>query len=163
MPLEIRPAYDELDKVRTLFTEYTAMLGLDLAFQNYKDEFDGLPGSYGMPRGRLYIADYGGELAGCVALRPHGENDCEMKRLFVRPQFRGLQIGKALAEKIIIDARDIGYNYMVLDTIPSLESAIRLYKGLGFYETEPYCFNPVEGALFLRLDLQAQNAHGKGI
>lgn len=153
MALRIMPAYHELDKVRTLFGEYTAMLGLDLGFQNYEEELKNLPGKYNIPRGRLYIADYNDELAGCVALRPFKEDACEMKRLFVRPQFRGHKIGKALVERIIADAKDIGYQHMVLDTVPTLKSAIHMYKGLGFYEIEPYCFNPVEGALFLQLDL----------
>lgn len=153
MPVEIMLAYHDIEKVRALFGEYTSTLGVDLGFQNYDDELRKLPGDYALPHGRLYIANYDGQLAGCIAFRPFGNDCCEMKRLFVRPTFRGKKIGKALAEKIITDAKGMGYRAMLLDTLASLSSSTALYKTLGFYETEPYRFNPLPSALYLRLDL----------
>lgn len=153
MSLRIESAYDKLDNIKELFNEYAAMLNLDLSFQDYEHELASLPRRYDMPNGRLYIALFDDKLAGCIGLRPLREDWCEMKRLFVRPQFRGKKVGRILVEKIIADAKSIGYKHMVLDTIPALENAVNLYKNIGFHETEPYCYNSVEGALFLRLDL----------
>lgn len=153
MPVGIKLAYDDIDMIKLLFGEYTSMLGVDLGFQNYDDELQNLPGGYALPHGRLYIAHYDDQLAGCIALRPIDNNCCEMKRLFVRPTFRGQGIGKALAEKVISDAKEMEYQAMLLDTITSLSSSIALYKKLGFYEIEPYRFNPLPNALFLRVQL----------
>lgn len=153
MPIEIKLAYHDIDNVRLLFGEYTAMLGVDLGFQNYDDELHKLPGDYALPHGRLYIANYDDQLAGCIALRPFDNNCCEMKRLFVRPTFRGKRIGKTLAEKVISDAKEMEYQALLLDTLSSLSSSIALYKKLGFYETGPYRFNPLPNVLFLRLGL----------
>lgn len=154
MPPELKPAYGDLDEVRRLFEEYAAMLGVDLAFQKYAEELRTLPGAYALPRGRLYLAYDGGRPAGCIALRPLEGGNCEMKRLFVRPAFRGRGIGRALAERVIADARELGYNAMLLDTLVSLPAAAALYQTLGFTQTGPYRFNPQPDALFLRLMLR---------
>ncbi len=153
MPLEIKLAYQDIDKVKLLFGEYTSMLGFDLRFQHYDEELQKLPADYALPRGRLYIANYDNQLAGCIALRPFDNNCCEMKRLFVRPEFRGKRIGKALVEQVISDAKETKYQAMLLDTLTSLAASVALYKRLGFYEIEPYRFNPLPNALFLRLAL----------
>ena len=153
MPLEINLAYNDLDKIRLLFREYTSMLGVDLRFQNYDNEFQNLPADYALPRGRLYLANYDNQLAGCIALRPFDNHCCEMKRLFVRPEFRGKRIGNALAERVISDAKEMRYQAMLLDTLTSLSASNVLYKKLGFYEIPPYRFNPLPDALFLKLKL----------
>lgn len=155
MANEIRLAYSDIDTIRTLFREYAATLGVDLGFQNFDKELEGLPGEYALPRGRLYLALYAGQPAGCVALRPRGEKSCEMKRLFVKPDYRGLRIGRALAERAITEARAMRYEYIVLDTLAQLERSMVLYDKLGFKETKPYYDNPHPEAQFLRLDLTA--------
>jgi len=151
--IQIQPAYNRLDLIRELFTEYTDMLGIDLTFQGFDEEIHTLPGKYALPKGRLYIAVCDDDLAGCIALRPLDEKCCEMKRLFVRPQFRGLKIGKLLIDTIIAEAKNMQYEYMVLDSLSSLEKAVSIYKSMGFCETEPYYNNPIPGAVYLRLDL----------
>lgn len=152
--LKIEAAYDRLDEIRTLFREYQTTMKLDLCFQNFEDELAALPGKYSPPRGRLYIAVWNGAAAGCIALRPFGD-DCEMKRLYVRERFRGLKIGAALAEKIIAEAKTGGYGRMVLDTYAgTMREAVALYRKLGFRETEPYYNNPGGDALFLELELR---------
>lgn len=153
MFVQIQPAYNRLDLIRELFTEYTDMLGIDLTFQGFDEEIHTLPGKYALPKGRLYIAVCDDDLAGCIALRPLDEKCCEMKRLFVRPQFRGLKIGRLLIDTIIAEAKNMQYEYMVLDSLPSLEKAVSIYKSMGFRETEPYYNNPISGAVYLRLDL----------
>lgn len=142
-----------LSQIRDIFNEYQSYLNIDLSFQDYEQELLLLPGEYAYPKGRLYLAFIGENPAGCIALRPLKGNRCEMKRLYVNPEFRGKNIGKMLANKIIEDARLIGYSYMLLDTLPSMTSAIKLYKSLGFYEIASYRFNPIEGAMYMKLDL----------
>lgn len=154
MSLKIIAAYDDLENIKTLFTEYTNMLGVDLAFQGFEEELKGLPGKYSLPKGRLFTAYYDNKLAGCIALRPFGENGCEMKRLFVRPEFRKCHIGEILVDKIIEDAKNIGYDYMVLDTLTTLTGAVNLYRKKGFIEIEPYYENPLENVLYFKLDLK---------
>jgi len=152
MKVSVKPAYDQIDNVKVLFAEYTQMLGVNLNFQNYKQELDQLPGKYALPDGRLYIAWVEDTAAGCIALRRINDQACEMKRLYVRPEFRGFKIGQMLADQVIADARQLKYDYMLLDTLKKLESAVTLYKKLGFYEIEPYYVNPLEDVVYMRLD-----------
>ena len=145
---------DEIDAARQLFREYEAWLGLDLCFQNFEKELAELPGAYAAPTGRLLLAFENDRLAGCVALRKLSDGVCEMKRLFLRPQFHGKGRGRELAERIINEARDAGYKRMRLDTLPEqMGKAIALYRSLGLKEIEPYYPNPVAGALFMELAL----------
>ena len=144
---------EQFDAVRALFSEYAAYLGFDLGFQGFEDELAGFPGDYAPPGGRLLLATWDDAPAGCVALRPIASADCEMKRLFIRSQFRGRRIGLALANRIISEARAVGYSRMMLDTVPALKEAIGLYRSLGFVEIAPYRYNPIEGATYWALDL----------
>jgi putative acetyltransferase len=146
---------EQISQARELFLEYSDSLGIDLCFQNFEKELADLPGSYALPDGRLLLLSHDDRLAGCVCLRRIGDGTCEMKRLYVRPEFRGLGLGKALTLKIIEEAREIGYAQMRLDTLPPImDDAIRLYRSLGFSEIAPYYDNPVEGALFMELVLR---------
>ena len=146
----IRPAsLADLDEIRVMLREYAAWLEVDLCFQNFEEELAGLPGDYAPPRGRLLFA----EGAGCIALRPIEQEICEMKRLYVVPEYRGSGLGRRLALAIIEEARGIGYRNMRLDTMPKMDGAQRLYASLGFRDIAPYRYNPEPGARFLELTL----------
>ncbi len=145
----------DVNTARTLFIEYSEGLGLDLCFQNFEKELAELPGGYAPPEGRLLLAVSGKQITGCVGLRKIGDRTCEMKRLYVRPEFRGHGIGRTMALKLIEEARTLGYERMRLDTLPAqMSEAIKMYRSLGFREIEPYYHNPVKGAMFMELTLK---------
>ena len=143
-----------VEKAKELIREYAQSLEFDLGFQDFDKEMENFPEQYAFPRGCLYIALDSNQLIGCVALRELGQSICEMKRLYVKPYYRGQKVGKLLAEVVIKAARDMGYNYMRLDTIPSMKQANMLYKALGFKKIAPYRFNPIEDATFFELNLK---------
>jgi GNAT superfamily N-acetyltransferase len=141
-------------QARELFQEYAQSLGVNLCFQNFEQELAGLPGHYAPPDGRLLLAEYDGQLAGCVALHKWEDGVCEMKRLYLRPSFRGKGLGRAIAENIIVEARGIGYRRMRLDTIePLMKDAVEMYRKLGFREIAPYRPNPIAGAMYMEFQL----------
>lgn len=145
---------NDIEEARALFKEYEASLGISLCFQNFEQELADLPGDYAPPRGRLLLAREDDQLLGCIALRPVGPTACEMKRLFVRPEFRTRRLGRVLVEAIIEEARKIGYTHMRLDTMPGrMDRAIALYRALGFVEIPPYYSTPVDTTTFMELDL----------
>jgi putative acetyltransferase len=157
-PVTIRTVTEagDMQKVRVLIGEYAGSLSFDLSFQNFPRELADLPGPYGPPSGCLLLAEVDDEPAGCVALKKLTDGACEMKRLFIRNQHRGSGLGRALALQIIREAQRLGYTSLRLDTVPSvMDSAIGLYRSLGFRNIPPYCFNPVPGALFMELRLSA--------
>ena len=144
----------QLLEARELFLEYAQSLGFSLCFQSFDQELAGLPGKYAPPEGRLLLADYQGQLAGCVAMRKLESDICEMKRLYLRPKFRGKGLGRILAEAIIAEAHQIGYRRMRLDTVgPVMQDAVAMYRKLGFREIAPYRANPMAGTLYLELTL----------
>ena len=144
----------QIAQARELFLEYAQSLGFSLCFQNFDKELAGLPGGYAPPEGRLLLAEYEGQLAGCVALHTLEPGICEMKRLYLRPQFRGKGLGRALADHIIAEARQIGYQRIRLDTVePAMKDAVAMYRRIGFREIAPYCANPIAGALYMELSL----------
>lgn len=146
---------DQIAATRELFREYEAWFGLDLCFQGFEAELAALPGKYAMPDGRLLLAYVDDELAGCIALRKLEDGICEMKRLYVRDEFRGQRIGASLIEKVIADAREIGYDKMRLDTFPpKMGKAVSLYEAHGFHPIPPYYNNPHDDVLFMELSLR---------
>ena len=148
---------EELDAARDIFREYADGLGVDLCFQSFDAELAGLPGDYAPPRGSLLLARIDGVVAGCCALRPIDEvdepNAAEMKRLYVRPAFRGFGLGRQLAERILEEARLMGYSCVLLDTLDEMETARALYEDLGFVEIPPYYHTPLPGAHYLKAEL----------
>ena len=160
MELELKLAYNLKDEIGKLFSEYTNMLLKEdstfkkyLDIQNYDEEVENLEQKYGMPEGRLYIAYFNEQLAGCIGLRKIDDENCEMKRLYVRPEFRGNHIGNELVNRIIDDAKEIGYKFMLLDTFPFLENAIHMYKNFGFYEISSYNNSPMDSLIYMKMDL----------
>ena len=155
----ITPPYSEalLSEARRLFLEYAESLNLDLEFQGFPRELNELPGEYAPPRGCLFLAWAEGQnsaAAGCIALRPLRGEICEMKRLYVRPAFRDLGLGRALCLRLFEEAIRLGYRYMRLDTLASMAAATRLYRSLGFREIPPYYYNPLPNPLFFEKVLQ---------
>lgn len=143
----------EIEEARTLFQEFASWLGIDLSFQGFAEELACLPGLYARPHGRLLLARLGQEPVGCVALRPRGDVVGEMKRLFVRQAYQGQGLGRALAERVVAEARIIGYSSLVLDTLPPMANAIRLYEALGFVRRSAYYHTPLPETIFMELRL----------
>jgi putative acetyltransferase len=141
------------ETVRDLFRQYEASLGFSLCFQGFEQELRDLPGSYAPPPGALLLGMMGGKASGCVAMRRLDDGVCEMKRLFVLPQARGTGLGRQLCARIVQEGRRAGHHAMRLDTVESMNAAIRLYESMGFLRIEPYCVNPMQGALFFELRL----------
>jgi putative acetyltransferase len=145
---------EDIEQARILFREYESWLAVDLCFQQFEAELAALPGKYAPPEGRLLLAKSGEKLAGCVALRKIDAETCEMKRLFVRQKFRGSGLGRELAERLIAEARKIGYRKMRLDTLSDkMSAALRLYETLGFRRISPYYESPIESTVYLELEL----------
>ena len=154
---QLTEAYDHIDEIKSLFSEYTAMLvSIDPSFsiyldiQHYDEEAGNPAAKYALPRGRLYLALHDGKAAGCIVLRPLSDDRCELKRLYVRPQFRGKGIARMLCERILEDAQKTGYMEIYLDTLPELSAAIRLYEKLGFSYTDCYNDSPLERTVFMK-------------
>lgn len=157
MEAEIILAYDYSEEVKKIFSEYTDLLiendpdfAKYLELQNYESELEHLTDKYRLPEGRLYIAKVGNEIAGCIGLRKIDKDNCEIKRLYVRPVFRQYKIAYSLMEIIIENAKTIGYKRMVLDTLPFLDGAIKLYEKLGFYKIESYNNNPMDTLIYMQ-------------
>lgn len=146
---------EQIEEARKLFREYETWFGLALCFQNFDEEVANLPGKYALPEGRLFLAFADEKLAGCIALRKLEDGVCEMKRLFVREDFRGQKIGKLMIEKLIEEARIIGYEKMRLDTYPpKMAKAVKIYELYGFRRIPPYYHNPYGKTLFMELNLK---------
>jgi len=143
-----------IEEIRKLFLEYARSLEIDLDFQDFETELNTLPGKYQPPDGALILALVEGREAGCIALRKISKDICEMKRLYVRDEYRGLGLGKKLVGMIIDEAVNKNYQYMRLDTLPTMKSAQSLYLSFGFYDIEPYVYNPIQGTRFMELKLK---------
>lgn len=142
-----------MEEVKQLFIEYAQSLDIDLCFQNFEEELENLPGKYGPPHGEIIVAFVNDIAAGCVALHRLTKEICEMKRLYVRDEYRGLGIGKRLISSITEEASNLTYKYMRLDTLSTMKKAQDLYRSVGFYDIEPYVYNPIEGARYMELQL----------
>ena len=161
MRIEIIPGYDRESDILALFDAYMNMLTTNdptfkvyLDVQNYEEEIAHLGSKYGLPDGRLYLLCYDGEPAGCIALRKIDSCNCELKRLYVKERYRGLGLGKMLVHRILVDAKQIGYTYVLLDTLPFLNAAIRIYRDFGFVEIEKYNDSPMDNAIYMKLELK---------
>lgn len=160
MRIKIEPAFNHKEDVKELFSEYMDMLiegdprfeGY-LEIQNYDDELAHLEHKYGEPEGRLYVLYADEKLVGCIGLRKMDKENCELKRLYIKPEFRGNRLGDLLVKRIIMDAKKIGYKHMLLDTLPFLETALKIYKKYGFYESERYNDSPLDTSIYMKLDL----------
>lgn len=157
---ELLYGYEYKEEIRALFTEYTNMLiendsGFKayLGIQNYDDEIEHLEHKYGLPDGRLYLLTVDGKAAGCGAIRKLDGDKCEMKRMYVRPEYRGNKYGELIMNKLIDDARETGYKHMLLDTLPFLKSAIAMYYKRGFYDIPCYNDSPMDTTIFMQFDL----------
>lgn len=164
MEFEIIPAYGRSDDIRALFAEYMDMLIENdsvfekyLALQNYEEELRDLRVKYGEPKGRLYLALHDGKAAGCIGMKYHDEHCCELKRLYVRPEYRGNGLADRLCRLIMRDAEAAGYDYILLDTLPFLTGAKHIYDKLGFYITKPYNDSPMGNSIFMRYDFKAND------
>jgi ribosomal protein S18 acetylase RimI-like enzyme len=160
MSLEIKLAYDDVTNMKKLFLEYISLLGelendLKIYFDihKYDIENENLNEKYGLPNNRLYIAYFDNQAAGCIALNQINENECEIKQLYIRPQFRNKGIARALTELIIHDAKQIGYKYILLETMPALKTARKLYEDMGFYIIPSYSNNTLNNMISMKLDL----------
>jgi GNAT superfamily N-acetyltransferase len=155
MSLRVGPAAEaDLAEARELIVEYARTLGDHVLYmQDFAEELAALPGAYAPPRGALLLARVGGAAAGCVALRPLGDDLCELKRMYVRPAYRGGGVGRSLVEAALAEARRLGYRRVCLDTLPSMAAAVALYRALGFAPIEPYGAVPIPDALYLGLEL----------
>ena len=153
--ISIRPVVtdEELQGIKELFREYEQSLGFDLGFQDFETELKALPGDYAPPDGGLLLAYCDHHIAGCCALRKLQPTICEMKRLYIKPQYRSRHMGRKLVAEIIAKAHEIGYAKMRLDTIPAMISAQKLYESFGFKNIQPYCHNPISGTRFMELSL----------
>ncbi len=144
---------EQLETARNLFREYQQFLNVDLCFQGFEEELASLPGKYAAPYGEILLAEFDGKMAGCVAVRAIKGDICEMKRLYVKDEFRGLSIGKTLAEEIIAKAKQLNYKKMQLDTLERLPAAMGIYQQLGFKKISPYYANPLDEVVYWELDL----------
>jgi ribosomal protein S18 acetylase RimI-like enzyme len=144
----------DIEQVRELFLEYQSSVGVDLCFQGFAEELASLPGKYARPAGRLLLAMNVASILGVVGLRPLSGTDCEMKRLYVRPQGRGSGLGRLLTNALLQEARLAGYSRVLLDTLPTMTGAQALYRSMGFKEIEAYCNNPIAGTLYMALNLR---------
>ena len=160
MALDIVLAYDRQNHVRELFGEYMDMLlegdptfAEYLKIQNYDDELKNISHKYGLPDGRMYLVYCDGTLAGSIAMRKLSDENCELKRLYIKPEFRRQGIARELLRRLISDAKQIGYQYMLLDTLPFLQTAIGMYKRMGFYEIDRYNDSPMDTSIYMKLDL----------
>lgn len=154
MQLEyIKYTVEELEEVRNIFIEYSEFLQVDLCFQDFEQELQTLHRVYSPPNGCIILAKHNDKTVGCIALKPIGDGICEMKRLYVRPEARGLGLGRKLVEELIMFAKQSSYQSMKLDTVSKLKEAIYLYRSLGFVETAPYVYNPLSDVLYFELKL----------
>jgi ribosomal protein S18 acetylase RimI-like enzyme len=161
--IEMVPAYDHKEEIRVLFGMYTDMLVKGdpefkkfLQIQRYDEELADPGEKYGMPDGRLYLAYTNGRLAGCIGLRKIDDKRCELKRLYVKPEFRRRHIGREMLSMLIEQAKQIGYEKLLLDTLPFLESALKMYEQFGFKRTERHNNSPLDSSIYMTLDLSDQ-------